>query len=82
MYYCIDDTFRTHISDYFIYFPPGYKKSEIDETIDVSSVWDKKVTALNKHESQKADIDTILPILQKLPKEEYFLVKKRNKNIK
>lgn len=62
--------------DYFIYFPPGYKKSEIHKVVKTKDVWDKKVEAMNQHKSQSEDIKRILKIQQKLPKEEHFLVKK------
>jgi LmbE family N-acetylglucosaminyl deacetylase len=62
--------------DYFIYFPPGYKKSEIDEIVDTHDVWDQKVAAMYCHESQMHDIKRILAIYEKRPKQEYFLVRK------
>lgn len=63
--------------DYFIYFPPGYLRSEIDKVIDVSDVWETKVKAMLKHESQRHDSERILKSAELFPKEEYFLVKKR-----
>lgn len=65
-----------HMQDYFIYFPEGYKKSEIDETIDVSEFKDKKVAAIKVHESQKKDGEMILSMINSMPQEEYFIVKK------
>lgn len=62
--------------DYFVYFPPGYKKSEIDKTVNVQSVWNKKVEAMMCHQSQINDIKRLLGMFSKFPKEEYFLVKK------
>lgn len=78
LYYCIDDKERSLINDYFIYFPPGYKKSEIDKIVDISDVWDIKVKAMMAHKSQVKDADTILKMLIKLPKEEYFMVLKKD----
>jgi LmbE family N-acetylglucosaminyl deacetylase len=63
--------------DYFIYFPKGYKKEEIDKTVNIEDVWDKKVKAMMEHKSQIADVKRILESQQKLPKEEYFLVTKK-----
>lgn len=74
-YHCITQDRAKLRENYFIYFPPGYKKSEIDKIVDVSDVWDIKVEAMRKHESQKHDADKILKDSQKLPKEEYFLIK-------
>lgn len=63
--------------DYFIYFPPGYDKSEIDHIENVEDVWDTKVSAMMTHESQKHDAERILKTFKKFPKEEYFLVVKK-----
>lgn len=74
LYYCIGDEIRKKIKGYFIYFPPGYKRSEIDKVVDISDVWDKKVKAMMTHKSQIADAQRIIGNLKKLPKEEHFLV--------
>ena len=63
--------------DYFVYFPPGSKRSEIDKIVDVTDVWDTKVAAMKCHKSQKHDYERILKDSEKHPKEEYFLVKKK-----
>ncbi len=63
--------------DYFIYFPPGYKKRDIDLRINTKDVWKKKVEAMNQHKSQSEDIKRVLKIQKKLPKEEHFLVIKK-----
>lgn len=76
-YSCIPEDRAAKLVDYFIYFPPGYKKSEIDKTVDVTDVWDIKVKAMRIHESQKPDADKILNSFKNFPKEEYFLVEKR-----
>lgn len=77
-YYCAQRELSSQLqNDYFIYMPPGYHRDDVDMVIDVSGVWDKKNTAIQKHASQKHDIDMILSKLNKLPKKEYFLVKKK-----
>lgn len=63
--------------DYFIYFPPGYDKSEFDEVVDISDVWDVKVKAMEQHKSQRKDMENILKTAENFPKEEYFFVVKR-----
>lgn len=73
---CRPESFSKFRRDYFIYFPPGYKKPQIDKIVDVSEVWDKKIGAMKVHKSQIHDVERILKIQQKLPKEEYFLVVK------
>ena len=77
LYYCISKDERKSPSDYFIYFPPGYKKSEIDKTVNIKDAWQTKVSAMKKHKSQLDDAKRILKILEKLPKEEHFLVVKK-----
>lgn len=75
-YYCISEENRVNIDNYFIYFPPGYKKNEIDQVINIQKEWPTKVKAMMAHKSQVHDAKLILRRLEKLPKEEYFLVLK------
>lgn len=77
MYYCISEDNRALEGDYFIYFPPGYTRQEIHEVFDVSPVWNIKLAAMIEHRSQKHDADRIMKKLNKLPREEYFLVRKK-----
>lgn len=74
-YYCSTIEESEFWKKYFIYYPPGYKKSEIDKVIDVSDVWDIKCSAIHQHKSQKHDARNFLRYSDKLPKEEHFLVK-------
>lgn len=76
-YYCVSEEARNLIKDYFIYFPQGYKKQEVDFVVDVGDVYETKLKAIRSHESQKGDIEVITDILEKTPKEEYFLVVKK-----
>lgn len=74
LYYCILEVERRRQpNEYFIYFPDGYKRSEIDWENDIADVWETKVKAMRAHKSQKHDADIILNVLEKLPKREYFL---------
>ena len=74
MYYCISEERRQKVRDYYIYFPPGYKSSEIDKTYDISLTWDTKVAAMRAHASQKNDVETIYEEIKDLPKKEHFIV--------
>lgn len=64
--------------DYFVYFPPGYDRSEFDLVVDINDVWDIKVAAMHEHKSQVKDMDNILKTAEKFPKEEYFFVIKKD----
>lgn len=76
-YFCISEKARRREpEDYFIYFPDGYKDEDIDKTIDVTSVWDIRVEAIKAHRSQSHDGQTILKVLERLPKVEHFLIEK------
>lgn len=77
MYYCISKNHRQLQKDYFIYFPPGYERSDIGQIIDVSDVWEKKIEVMRAHASQQKDVERVLGNLLKLPKKEYFLLMKR-----
>ena len=59
--------------NYFVYFPDGYKKNEIDWEVDITDVWNTKVKAMNAHASQKHDAKTVQKAFKDLPKKEYFL---------
>ena len=59
---------------YFIYRPPGYRKSEIDLMVDTRETWDTKVKAMTEHQSQLHDIKRLIAWFKKLPKQENFLV--------
>lgn len=77
-YFCLTEeaqkVIMKYLGDYFIYFPPGYKKSEVTKTINISSVWEKKTNAIKKHESQKPDVQASLNTFTELPKEENFFI--------
>lgn len=77
MYYCLTDKQRAQLKNYFIYFPPGYKKSEVDKIVDISHTWDLKLQAIQAHTSQAKDMQRVLNRLKNAPKEEYFLIKKK-----
>lgn len=82
-YYGFDEAeravFKKHFEDFFVYIPPGFNKSEISKTIDATPVWDKKLAAMQKHESQKHDIEKLVEIFAKQNKEEYFVILNKNK---
>jgi N-acetylglucosamine malate deacetylase 2 len=74
LYYCEDVRLKKLVADYFVYFPPGYKREEVDLIIDVKHYLDKKVRAMKAHVSQKRDADWILRSFDKYLSEDYFKV--------
>jgi LmbE family N-acetylglucosaminyl deacetylase len=77
-YFCLTEEAQKVIDKslggYFIYFPPGYKKDEITKTIDISDVWEKKMSAMKEHKSQGPDVEANLRAYEQLPKKENFIV--------
>lgn len=65
------------MSDYFIFFPPGYDRDDVDLVVDISSVYDKKIAAARCHDSQKGDVERVIGHWEKRPKEEYYFITKR-----
>lgn len=79
LYYCLSKEQRKLIKDYFIFFPPGYSKKEINLVVDIASVWEKKVAAIQAHQSQRHDIESICKNLS-LAKKECFIMKNLGKS--
>ncbi len=62
---------------YFVYQPDGLDLTQIDQVVNVESVWDKKISAISAHVSQSADGQKIISDLQNAPKQEYLIVTKK-----
>jgi LmbE family N-acetylglucosaminyl deacetylase len=77
MYYVTTKTESDKMDDYFIFFPDGYQRNEVDEVVDIASVWDQKVAAMRCHRSQINDVERVLRNKEGRPQEEYFLIKKK-----
>ncbi|HVZ58571.1 MAG TPA: PIG-L deacetylase family protein [Patescibacteria group bacterium] len=75
MYYVTTKKESDLMQDYFIYFPLGFEKTEVDEIVDITSVWQKKLKAMHCHKSQINDVERVLRNKKDLPREEYFLIK-------
>ncbi|MEK9143193.1 MAG: PIG-L deacetylase family protein [Patescibacteria group bacterium] len=76
-YYCITKEVRSSIPTYFIHFPDGYDRKDIDLVVDISPVLDQKIAAIKCHASQTKDVDRILSRMPNFPPEECFLVRSR-----
>lgn len=76
MYHFVTKKYRQLMpSDYFIFIPPGYDDSEIDEVVDTTDVWETKIKAIQCHQSQLKDVSHTLNRLAQVPKKDYFFVK-------
>lgn len=75
-YYALCKSQTSHMKNYFIYFPEGYEKEEIDEIVDISAIWDTRMEAVHKHASQEHDIQNFLKSFETV-REEYFLIRTR-----
>jgi LmbE family N-acetylglucosaminyl deacetylase len=68
---------RVFWDQYFIFFPKGYKKEEVDVMMDTSQVYLTQIKAMMAHKTQRKDALNLIALRALLPKEEYFLVEKR-----
>ena len=73
-YFCNSDKLKEPLDEYYIYWPPGYKDSDISKTIDIAPVWETKVSAMIAHQSQIHDVMRILKRFETQPKEENFII--------
>lgn len=76
-YFCLREQEQSFYTDYYIYFPPGCRDSEIDKVMDVSSTWEQRLASIAAHTSQKHDMKKLLEIRKKLPQEECFIVTRK-----
>jgi N-acetylglucosamine malate deacetylase 2 len=74
--HCISREHAQEYQDYFIYFPPGYDRTQIDKVVDISPVFEIKLKAMQAHQSQIKDLKRLVESYQRRPKEEYFLILK------
>ncbi len=65
------------MQDYFVYFPPGFLRDEVDMIVDITAVFTAKLAAANCHTSQMKDVERTVRRWMNQPKEEWFLVLKR-----
>ncbi len=75
LYFCNNKAEKKLIGkNYFIYFPEGHDKSDVDLVIDVKDYFDIKKRAMLAHKSQLKDALWLLTFLRKFLKEEFFKV--------
>lgn len=71
-YFCLpyDKKLANDIS--YVYMPPGRPSKEIHETVDVTDVFEQKLTVMRAHQSQRDDMDWILEARGDAMKSEEF----------
>lgn len=70
----LEEQMKVERGHYFVYTPPGFTKEESDLVINTAPYWEKRLAAMNAHQSQAEDINRILSMISNFPKEEYFRV--------
>ncbi len=76
-YFCLDKNQRKLIKNYFIFFPDGYSKDQIQLEVDIKDVINEKIKAINCHKTQVKDGELIINNIKKYPQyqKEFFLYK-------
>lgn len=81
-YHCLPKENREKdLDDYFIYFPEGYNQDEITTRIDWGKYWDRKVEAMQQHQSQRQDVERILKRIVKQTRIDHFILQHYRKMI-
>lgn len=78
LYYTIPKAKSDLMGSYFIHFPNGKERNQVDLIVGVSQVWNQKVLAMKEHKSQMHDVKRILLQSMLFPKEEWFVVRSKN----
>lgn len=76
-YFTVPNVISRLNADYFIYFPEGPDPDDMDEIIDVSSVWDVRMKAMDQHQSQAKDVVAVKSKLATWEQKECFMVRKQ-----
>lgn len=76
-YHCTSKKSSSFMKNYFIFFPEGFDRDQVDMVVDIKKVFLKKVAAAKSHKTQMKDVLRVTAKWLILPKEEWFLVTKR-----
>lgn len=76
-YNCISKKSSSFMKNYFVFFPEGFDREEVDLVVDIKKVFMKKVAAARCHKTQIKDALRVIAKWMILPKEEWFFVTKR-----
>lgn len=80
-YNCISSKSSSFMKNYFVYFPDGFERNQVDMIVDIKKVFFKKVAAARCHKTQIKDALRVIAKWMILPKEEWFFVEKRRATI-
>jgi LmbE family N-acetylglucosaminyl deacetylase len=73
-YYCLPEKLTAKRGqDYFVYFPQGYKDSEITTYIDIGDFKDIKIKAIKAHKSQIKDVKRLEKMQDQIGEETFIL---------
>ena len=74
-YFCrLRDLVRDASQDYFVYRPEGWEEKFITSRIDISSVFDIQIAAINEHQSQHIDAKRFTRSRKECPKLDYYIL--------
>lgn len=60
--------------DYFIYIPPAKNNADITTIIDVSDVWETKLSAMKLYKTQREDFERLMRLYKTVPKQDRFIL--------
>ena len=76
-YNCASKAVSDAMKDYFVFFPQGFVKEDVDMVVDISDVFEKKLAAARCHQSQLKDVKRVTTRWMSVPKEEWFFTTTR-----
>lgn len=76
-YHCTSKSSSNLMKNYFIFFPEGFNRDDVDLVVNIKKVFLKKVAAARCHKTQIKDALRVIAKWLISPKEEWFLVTKR-----
>lgn len=76
-YNCVSKSSSRLMKNYFVFFPEGFDKNDVDLVVNIRSVFEKKIAASRCHKSQRKDVLRVIAKWLLSPKEEWFFVTKR-----
>ncbi len=76
-YNCVSKSSSSLMKNYFVFFPEGFDKNDVDLVVNIRSVFSKKIAAALCHKTQMKDALRVIAKWLISPREEWFFVTKR-----